>query len=200
MFCQHHCAIVYRERYAEKFGDKAEAIFAAMHERGKPWGIDFSYSGPIRNTYTSHRLVEKALLEGGQGLQLALIELLFKGYFENEKDIGDPAWLAEVAVEAGVFDDEEAALAFLESDELKTETCAAIRSAQALGISGVPFTVINNKYAVSGAQEPAAFTDIFKKIACGECPCKKSRAPSDAPRSFSTPVLLTPTISHFVLA
>lgn len=145
-----------------------------MHERGKPWGIDFSYSGPIRNTYTSHRLVEKALLEGGQGLQLALIELLFKGYFENEKDIGDPAWLAEIAVEAGVFDNEEAALAFLESDELKTETCAAIRHAQSLGISGVPFTVINNKYAVSGAQEPAAFTDIFKKIACGECPCKKS--------------------------
>jgi predicted DsbA family dithiol-disulfide isomerase len=164
----------FRDRYAEKFGGRADTIIAAMHERGKAWGIDFSYGGSIRNTYTSHRLVEKARKVGGQEMQLKLIELLFAGYFEHEEDIGDVDWLAEQAVEAGVFEDEKAALEFLESNELKDETCSEIRKASALGITGVPFTVINNKYAVSGAQEPAAFTEIFKKIACGECPCKKS--------------------------
>jgi len=162
------------ERYRAKFGDKVDAITAGMTERGKPWGINFSYGGTIRNTYHSHRLVEKAWEEGGDPMQRQLIELLFKGYFEEEKDIGDPAWLAEMAVEADVFQSEQEVTDFLNSDELKKETCAEIRHAQSLGISGVPFTVINGKYAVSGAQEPQAFVDIFKKIACGECPCKKA--------------------------
>lgn len=162
-----------KERYAQKFGDRAPAIFKAMTERGKEWGINFSYDGPIRNTFLSHRLLEKALRTGGSKLQLATIERLFEGYFEQKKDIGDPAWLAEVSVAAGVFADNEKALAFLDSSELKQDVCDSVRNAQSLGISGVPFTVVDNKYAVSGAQEPAAFFDVFKKIACGQCPCSQ---------------------------
>lgn len=144
-----------------------------MAERGKPWGINFSYGGSIRNTYSSHRLVEKAWEEGGEKLQTRVVEKLFEGYFENEKDIGDHAWLAEVAVGCDLFEKKEEALDFLKSDELKKETCDEIRKAQSMGISGVPFTVINDKYAVSGAQEPQAFVDVFRKIACGKCPCEK---------------------------
>ena len=166
---------VYRERYAAKFGDKVDAITAMMAERGKPWGINFSYGGTIRNTFLSHRLVEKAWEEGGETMQTRLIEKLFEGYFEQEKDIGDATWLAEVAVGCDVFENKEDAKAFLESDELKKETCDEVRKAQSMGISGVPFTVINDKYAVSGAQEPAAFVDVFRKIACGQSPCKQAK-------------------------
>jgi predicted DsbA family dithiol-disulfide isomerase len=163
-----------RERYAAKFGDKVDAITAMMAERGKPWGINFSYGGTIRNTFLSHRLIEKAWEEGGETMQTRLVEKLFAGYFEQEKDIGDPAWLAEVAVASDVFTKKEDAIEFLESDELKKETCNEVRQAQSLGISGVPFTVINNKYAVSGAQEPEAFVTVFRKIACGQSPCKQA--------------------------
>lgn len=169
-----------------------------MQERGKPWGINFSYEGPIRNTFRSHRFVEKAYEVGGEKIQRAFIEKIFAGYFETEQDIGCPDFLAKSAVEAGVFSDIDEvrsfslrhvsslifrhrpsqALDFAESDELKGETCTSIRKTQSLGISGVPFTVINGKYAVSGAQEPDAFVDIFRKIAHGQCPCKQPTAKS----------------------
>lgn len=147
-----------------------------MTERGKDWGINFDYTGPMRNTFLSHRLVEKAYRVGGEETQRALIEGIFAGYFEQKKDIGDEGYLAEQGVAAKVFGTTEEALAFLRSDELKLEVCAQVRRAQALGITGVPFVVINGKYAVSGAQEPEAFIDIFKTIACGQCPCDKNKA------------------------
>jgi len=173
-------AVQKEERYASKFGDRAPAIISAMVERGRPWGIDFNYSGPLRNTFLSHRLVEKAHRAGGEKTQRALIEGIFAGYFEQAKDIGDEAYLAEQGIAAGVFADKEEAVAFLRSDELKLEVCSQVRRAQALGITGVPFVVINGKYAVSGAQEPEAFLDIFKTIACGECPCDKSKSKSES--------------------
>ena len=145
-----------------------------MKERGKAWGIDFNYDGPIRSTFLSHRLVEKAFQDGGEVLQRRVIDKLFEGYFEKEKDIGDPKYLAETAVDCNVFASDEEAIEFLESDEYKGDVCNAVRKSQSLGITGVPFSIINGKYAVSGAQEPAAFLDIFRKIACGVCPCKKT--------------------------
>ena len=163
-----------RDRYHAKFGAKAPAIEAAMFERGKAWGIKFSGGGPIRSTFLSHRLAEKALLVGGEALQRRLLEHIFAGYFEQEEDLGDPQYLAETAETCGVFTNTADALDFLESDELKGDVCAAIRETQTMGITGVPFSVINGKYAVSGAQEPEAFLEIFRKIACGQCPCKKT--------------------------
>lgn len=57
---------------------------------------------------------------------------------------------------------------FLASDELKDVVAAGIRKAQMRGISGVPFTIINDRLAISGAQESEAFFEVFKKIADGE--------------------------------
>lgn len=162
-----------KDRYNAKFGAQAPAIMAAMTERGKQWGINFSYGGDLRSTFLSHRLSEKASREGGEGLQRSLMELLFFGYFEQERDIGDIDFLTLTAVKAGVFDTTQEARQFLESDDLKGEVCTNIRKAQTMGVSGVPFTIINHKYAVSGAQEPEAFLQIFRKISTGLCPCEK---------------------------
>lgn len=79
------------------------------------------------------------------------------------------------------------ALAFLKSDELKEKVKAGILKAQQRGISGVPFTILNDKLAISGgalfpvagraqltycprlaAQETETFLDVFKRIASGE--------------------------------
>ena len=174
-----------RERYAAKFGDKVDAITAGMTQRGLPWGIKFDYGGNMSNTFLSHRLVEKAYEHGGEKSQRSLVEELFAGYFENQKDVGDHDYLASIGVKTGIFKDAEEAKTFLTSDELKSEVCADVRKAQSMGVSGVPFTVINNKYAVSGAQEPDAFLQIFRKIAQGQCPCKKGGGDekSDKPRA-----------------
>lgn len=168
-----------------------------MAERGKEWNINFDYGGNVRNTFTSHRLVEKAYKEGGEGLQRAFIEAIFKGYFEEQKDIGDHDYLTTTAVQVGVFDNKQEAIDFLEGDQLKGEVCADVRKAQSMGVSGVPFTVINNKYAVSGAQEPEAFLQIFRKIAHGECPCKQV---DEAPKNAAACTPDAPAPKHAAIA
>lgn len=147
-----------REVYNKKFGAER---FAAMQEqmkaRGKEVGIDFSYGGVLRQTIDSHRLIDKAFKVGGEPMQRAVVEALFSGYFEKEQDIGSVEFLADCAVTAGVMQSKEQAAEFVKGTELKSDVMAAIRDAQMMGVSGVPYTIVNQRYAVSGAQEPAAF-------------------------------------------
>ncbi|GAA5922597.1 hypothetical protein JCM1841_006747, partial [Sporobolomyces salmonicolor] len=92
---------------------------------------------------------------------------LFKTYFEEEGDPGSHELLARDAETVGIMSKADA-LAFLASDELKDEVAAGIRKAQMRGISGVPFTIINDKLAISGAQEEETFLEVFRKLAKGE--------------------------------
>lgn len=92
---------------------------------------------------------------------------LFKTYFEEEGDPGAHDLLARDAETVGMMPKSEA-LAFLASDELQAEVAAGILKAQQRGISGVPFTIINDKFGISGAQETETFLEIFKKVAAGE--------------------------------
>ncbi|KAF7319562.1 DSBA domain-containing protein [Mycena chlorophos] len=158
-----------RERYNSKFG---AANFQRMEQqmiaRGKGVGINFSYGGNLRQTIESHRLIEKAWLVGGEPKQRAIVEELFAGYFENEKDVGDYDFLAECAAKAGVFASKEEALAFLKTDELRDGVKKDITDAMRMGVEGVPFILLNNRYAVSGAQGEDTFLHIFRKIAKGE--------------------------------
>ncbi|KAJ7764581.1 thioredoxin-like protein [Mycena maculata] len=157
-----------RERYNSKFGAaRMEAMERQMIARGKEVGIQFSYGGSIRQTTDSHRLIEKAYQVGGQAKQRAVVEALFAGYFEHEKDVGDHAFLAECAADAGVLAKEDA-LAFLAGNELKDNVAKNIREAQQLGVEGVPFVILDNKYAVSGAQGMETFLQIFRKLASGK--------------------------------
>lgn len=58
--------------------------------------------------------------------------------------------------------------AFLESDQLRGDIAQADMYARRLGINGVPCFIINRKYAVSGAQPPAAFIEVFNLVARDE--------------------------------
>jgi len=51
----------------------------------------------------------------------------------------------------------------LDSDAFDAEVRADIALAQAFGATGVPFFVFDRKYAVSGAQETALFTEVLDK-------------------------------------
>jgi len=130
-------------------------------------GINFSYGGTVRQTTDSHRLIEKAYQAGGEPKQRAVVEALFAGYFEHEQDIGSHEFLADSAVNAGVFGAKEDALAFLASTELKDNVGRDIAEARQIGVEGVPFVILDNKYAVSGAQGTETFLEIFRKVASG---------------------------------
>ena len=48
------------------------------------------------------------------------------------------------------------------SDDFGMDVTRDMMMASQMGISGVPFFVINDKYGVSGAQPPAAFTEVLE--------------------------------------
>jgi len=144
---------VYRRR---KFGSDAYAqsldarVTAVAGELGLAFALDAQRRTP--NTLLAHRLV---WLAGRQGLQEALVESLFKAYFCDGEDIGDPASLARLA--AGLGQEQRLVAEFLAGEEGRQEVLddeAAIRRS---GIDGVPLFIINGRVRIAGAQPPAVF-------------------------------------------
>lgn len=107
----------------------------------------------VANSRRAHRLLQAAkradaLDHGGRADRLK--EALLSSHFEKGGDIGDRRTIVGLAVEAGLAEAE--AHEAIDSDELDRAVDADIRAAGELGIRGVPFFVIDGKYAISGAQ------------------------------------------------
>lgn len=150
-----------RETYmTRKFGSEQRVteIFDSIAAAGRQEGIPFAFDRIARtpNTVNSHRLIRWA---EPAGCQDAVVELLFRRYFEQGKDIGAIDVLVQIAVEAGLEGaDAERFLSGTDGvEDVRAENVAAHR----LGISGVPCFIFEKKYAVSGAQEPEVFFQVF---------------------------------------
>ena len=139
-------------------GDRPRQIYQAIAESGREAGIEFQFSRIRRtpNTVLSHRLVHWS---AKQERQDEIVAELFKAYFEEGLDIGDIDTLVECARRGGL--DPFAAHRFLLGDEGRQEVVASDVYARRLGINGVPCFIVNRKYAVSGAQPPSAFVEVF---------------------------------------
>ena len=150
---------------ARKFGpEKARQLDQQMTATGREVGIAFAFDRQPRtpNTRLAHRLIWHAERQGREA-QSALVDRLFAAYFEQGLDIGRKDVLLELAGAAGLashdardaLDDDGSLAAVLELEE------AGI----SLGIRGVPFFLLIDKYAVSGAQPPQMWRDALPKIA-----------------------------------
>jgi len=149
------------EYYMKKFGQRVPSMIENLKKIGEHEGIKFSYGGTICNTLNSHRLIEYADKHGKQD---EVMNVLFRNYFEEEKNIGSFEVLADAAKQVGL--DREKTMQFLKSDDLKEEVMEKVEKVQVeYGVDGVPFFVFNNKVAFSGAQEPATFLSVFNKLA-----------------------------------
>lgn len=147
-------SVSYAERLAKKYGmprAQAEARIASLTQTAKAEGLDFNFE-QIRpgNTFDAHRLLHLALERGVQG---ALKERLLLGYLCQGEPIGDPETLQRLAVEVGLPEEEASRL--LSGTAYTDEVRADEQQARELGINGVPFFVLDERLAVSGAQ-PAA--------------------------------------------
>ena len=154
-----------RRSYLEtKFGgpERAKQIYARIKAAGDEVGIPFQLEGIVRqpNTVDAHRLTAWA-----QDLDLAasdaLVERLFRAYFVDGINIGDIDALAQLAGDAGF--DATAARAWLASDSGRKDIEAEERRARALGVTGVPFFVFNDRLAVSGAQPPEVLLEAIEQ-------------------------------------
>ncbi|MBM3644997.1 MAG: DsbA family oxidoreductase [Alphaproteobacteria bacterium] len=139
-------------------GDRPRQIYQAVADSGREAGIEFQFSRIKRtpNTILSHRLIQWGARTGRQD---AVVDRLFRAYFEDGRDIGDLDTLVQCAVEAGAEAGE--AREYLVSDEGRSEVVSADVYARRLGINGVPCFIVNRKYAVSGAQPASAFVEVF---------------------------------------
>ncbi len=139
-------------------GDRPRQIYQAIAESGREAGIEFQFSRIRRtpNTVLSHRLVHWGAKREAQE---EVVDELFKAYFEQGLDIGDLDTLVECARRAGI--DAESTRSFLQSDDGRHEVVTSDVYARRLGINGVPCFIVNRKYAVSGAQPPSAFVEVF---------------------------------------
>ena len=139
-------------------GDRPRQIYQAIAESGREAGIEFQFSKIKRtpNTVLSHRLIHWS---AKQERQDEVVAELFRAYFEDGLDVGDLEILVECARRASL--DQELARKFLLSDDGRQEVVASDVYARRLGINGVPCFIVNRKYAVSGAQPPSAFVEVF---------------------------------------
>mmetsp|Transcript_45539 Transcript_45539/g.108964 ORF Transcript_45539/g.108964 Transcript_45539/m.108964 type:complete len:215 (-) Transcript_45539:154-798(-) len=150
--------------YHAKFGEfRVNTMIPRMKEVGRAHGLDFSYGGMIANSMDSHRLVAWAEREGGSEKADLVREVLFRRYFSDNDNIGDKEVLAAAADESGL--DRAAAASFLESEELEAEVARTAAMIQRrYNVTGVPFFVIDERFAFSGAQDSATIVHLLQQI------------------------------------
>jgi len=153
-----------RKSYLEaKFGgpERAKQIYARVAAEGAPDGIAFNFDGIPRtpNTLSAHTLLRWALEAGNQ---YEMKERLLRAYFLEGRDVGDHAVLAELAAELGF--DAEKVKAALDNGTDREAVEAEDQMAREMGITGVPFFIIERKYGLVGAQPPEAFLQVFDKV------------------------------------
>jgi len=150
----------------EKIGSaiRVDEMHAQMTELGREVGIDFHFDRILirPNTFDAHRLLLWAHTESVT-LQNVVIDKLFKANFEEGRNIGDHAVLADIAAESGM--DRDMVLRLLESDSDKEMVRNEIDNAHQMGVTGVPFFVFNGQYAVSGAQSAEVLQNALAELA-----------------------------------
>ncbi|KAJ7164014.1 thioredoxin-like protein [Mycena crocata] len=145
---------------AEKFSQLEETIAKWGAEKGVP----LAFRGVVSQSTRAHRLSRKAYHLGGSELQLPYLMAIYRVHLQEDKDIGDIEVLSDVAQEVGIMTKAEAR-AFLVSNECEDEVNNMCEETRAQGVSGVPLTVIDNKWAVSGGHSSEVFIQIFQKLA-----------------------------------
>lgn len=154
-----------RQKYlSDKFGGQAEADsrYENVKNAGTKVGIDFNFKAMkvSPNTLDAHRVIRWA---GGMSteIQNKLVRRLFELFFVEGGHIGNDDVLVDAAIHAGM--DGDLVRELLATDKDKTEVQQEIAQAQQMGVTGVPCFVIDQKFAVMGAQPPEALVQAFQQ-------------------------------------
>jgi len=144
----------------EKFGspERAKQLDARVAAEGRTVGIEFAFERIERtpNTRAAHELID---LAQRQGKANDVVDALFRAYFEEAKDIGDPAVLADIAGRHEVSG--------WPGQARQEEVAAMEDEVRRLGISAVPTFIFDRKLGVSGAHPPESLAKAMRE-ALGE--------------------------------
>jgi predicted DsbA family dithiol-disulfide isomerase len=147
---------------AEKYGMTHEQAHASQQSLARVAagdGLDMRFDlARGGNTFDAHRLVH---LADSHGLQDAIEERLMRAYFTEGERIGDPDVLVRLGGEVGLSRDEIRDV--LASDRYVAEVRDDESTAMSLGISAVPFFVVDRKMGAAGAHPPEALLELLRR-------------------------------------
>lgn len=153
-----------RRAYLEgKFGGKEGAVKAyapvVAHAEKAGLTINLDAMQKTPNTIDAHRLIHWAGIEERQTF---VVDLLFKAYFVDGRDIGDHEVLADIAdtaeMDAGVV------TKLLGSDNDVADIRKRDTHSREMGVSSVPTFIVANQHAVPGAQPAEVWVNVIKDI------------------------------------
>jgi predicted DsbA family dithiol-disulfide isomerase len=132
---------------------------AKLEKTAAEAGLEYHLVGGLTgNTLDAHQLLHLAKVKN---VQNAVLDRLYKAHFTEQKSIFDRDSLIGLAVEAGLDRDE--AREALQTNRFLNEVQADIQKARELGVTGVPFFVIDDKFGISGAQPVEMFERALRQ-------------------------------------
>ena len=147
----------------QKFGgwERAQAGFRHVAAAAEADGIvfDFEHVASAANTTDAHRLI---LFAREHDREWEAAEALFHAYFTEGRNLNVLDDLLAAAVAAGL--DAQQTKAYLASDAGRREVLESQETARELGITGVPCTVFDNRFALSGAQPVEVFVQALDEM------------------------------------
>ena len=153
------------EHLARKYGIGPEEVARNRQhitDMGQRLGFRFHYDADrkVYNTFDAHRILYWAQEQGNQtDISLAL----FEAYFSDGLNPSAPDVLVSIAERLGL--NAQRVNAILESDDYADAVRDAEDHYRRMGIQAVPAYIINERYLISGGQEPDVFTQAFRQIA-----------------------------------
>ena len=144
-----------------RFGTGFVSKFHQVEQVAKTEGLDFDFSSLPKaiNTFTLHRILTVALQDG---IQAEVKEAFMKAYFVDRQDLTQENILVELLGKYGWS--AEKTLGIVNSDVATDEVKEEMNYYRQLGVTGVPYFIFNQKYAVSGAQPAEVFMEILEKV------------------------------------
>ncbi|QCX01546.1 DsbA family oxidoreductase [Aggregatimonas sangjinii] len=147
-----------------KFGDleRTREMTERITDVGLDLGLDFNFgkNWMAVNTLPLHQLLHVA---GEEDFKDKLKERFLYAYFTENLHLNDPVVLNKLMSEFGW--DAEKTQEIIANDDIAYAVKQEIGHYQQLGVSGVPFFIINNKYGISGAQPSSVFLEAFQEVA-----------------------------------
>lgn len=158
-----------KEYMIAKFGsaERMRELNANVQQAAADDGIAFAFDAieTAPNTLDAHRLIRWAGAEG-PAMQTDIVARLFSAYFEEGRNIGDRKVLSDIAHKAGM--DRAIVDALLAGDADREAVSDEIATAQQMGVTGVPCFILENRYAVIGAQDAAQLVDALREVSAAK--------------------------------
>jgi predicted DsbA family dithiol-disulfide isomerase len=150
------------ERLARKYGTSREQAAARQEQierMAAEDGVEIRFA-TVRdgNTFDAHRLTH---LGAAHGVQDEVVERLFRARFADGELASDHAVLERLAADAGLPEDETRDL--LAGDRFADAVRDDEGTAASLGITAVPFYVVDRAMGASGAQPPEVFAQLLER-------------------------------------